>query len=344
MERSLEAAPAPRGRSWRWLRRGFLGLLLVVVAAAVTGFAYQTVAESIDRRAHPAPGELIDVGSRRMHLLCMGAGAPVVILEAGLGEFTLDWTWVQGIVSDTTRVCAYDRAGMGWSDAGPKPRDAEAIAGDLHALLAAAELPGPYVLAGHSFGGLYVRAYAAEFPEEVAGVALIDSSHPDQWTRPPRDGLFAVVQWTYRAARAAVRVGVLRAFDVFPVDPDLPPDQATTRKAMSDMVGFVDAAADEFDASAATTAILHAAGTLGDRPLYVLTAGARPDESPALVEQWFSLQDELATLSTNRIHDVVEDATHMSLLTKAADAARTGTAILAVVEAVRTGAPLNDQN
>lgn len=215
----------------RWLKRGFLGLLVVVVVSVIAGFVYQTIAEAIDRRSYPPPGLLVDIGGRHMHLQCAGTGEPVVILEGGLGGFSPDWFWVQNAVAGDTRVCSYDRAGFGWSDPGPKPRDANAITSDLHALLTAAEIQGPYVLVGHSYGGLGVRAFAAAFPGEVAGIVLIDSSHPDQWTRlPGGESQFASVQWIYRAAQAAVRLGVLRITNYIAADPDLPPQQAEVRK------------------------------------------------------------------------------------------------------------------
>jgi pimeloyl-ACP methyl ester carboxylesterase len=109
-----------------------------------------------------------------------------VILDAGLGEFSAHWVRVQQEVSDTTRVCAYDRAGMGWSEMGPEPRDARLITSELHTLLDKAGIEGPYVLVGHSFGGMYMQTYAAHYPEEVAGVTLVDSStEPDQFGQRP---------------------------------------------------------------------------------------------------------------------------------------------------------------
>ena len=125
------------------------------------------------------------MGGYQLHIHCLGEGNPTVILEAALPGASAHWGWVQPDIATTTRVCAYDRAGMGWSDPGPEPRDAQTIASELHTLLDNARIEGPYVLVGHSFGGLYARMYTAQYPDEVAGMVLVDSTHPDQWTRLP---------------------------------------------------------------------------------------------------------------------------------------------------------------
>jgi pimeloyl-ACP methyl ester carboxylesterase len=338
-EQPIQTQQRSGSRVWRWIKRGLLAALLVIAGLAIAGFIYQTISEASDRAAHPAPGQLVDIGDgRRLHLQCAGSGEPVVILDAGLGGFSSDWYWVQKEVAGVTHVCAYDRAGAGWSDPGPTPRDAAAITGDLHALLTAAGIEGPYVLAGHSFGGLGVRAYAAAFPDEVAGLVLVDSSHPEQWSRlPGGEDQFASVQWSYRIARAAVRLGLIRLTNFIAADPDLPPEVAQARKAMSDRVAFVDAAGEEFDASPALMAAVRSAGALGDKPLYVVTAGEQPPGDPAAGQAWMALQDELAALSTNSAHRTVASGSHMTLVTRRAEAAETAGAILAVVEAVRTG-------
>ena len=134
----------------------------------------------------PTPDNLaekIDIGGRGLYLLCLGAGSPIVILDAGLGDTSLIWTSVYQEVQTFSRVCAYDRAGLGQSDPGPKPRTSQAIVTDLHTLLVNANLTGPYVLVGHSIGGFNMRVYASQYLEEVAGLILVDSTHPDENTR-----------------------------------------------------------------------------------------------------------------------------------------------------------------
>lgn len=125
----------------------------------------------------PAPtGRLVDVGGYRLHLDCAGRGGPAVVLIAGAGDFSFDWSLVQPRASRFARVCSYDRAGLAWSDLGPTPRTMRQEAYELHRLLAAAGVAPPYVLVGHSVGGLIARVYASQYSREVAGVVLVDST------------------------------------------------------------------------------------------------------------------------------------------------------------------------
>ena len=163
-----------RSRGARWLLYPVLAVLMV----ASVGGGYQTVRESIDTRAYPMPGQLVDVGGHRMHLHCTGSGSPTVVLEPGQGGASSDSGWVAPAVARDSTVCVYDRAGRGWSDPADGPQDAARIAADLHTLLERAQVPGPYVLAGHSFGGLYVQTFAANYPDQVAGLVLLDSTAP----------------------------------------------------------------------------------------------------------------------------------------------------------------------
>jgi pimeloyl-ACP methyl ester carboxylesterase len=145
-----------------WIRRGPVWLVAGLLALAVIGAIYQAVATQIDQRTYPPPGEMVDVGTHSLHINCLGEGSPTVILEAANLGMSAHWVRVQQQLAKTTRVCAYDRAGMGWSEPGPEPRDARQISSELHAQLnGAADTEGPYVLVGHSYGGLYARRYAA---------------------------------------------------------------------------------------------------------------------------------------------------------------------------------------
>jgi pimeloyl-ACP methyl ester carboxylesterase len=156
------------------------GLMMLLWPGAVT------VASPLDEEAFPAPGQRIDVDGHRMHLYCAGQGAPAVILDAGLGGTSLDWVIVQPAVARFTRVCSYDRAGYGWSDRVPGPRTSAAIVGELHQLLKQAEIAPPYLVVGHSFGGLSMRLFASRYPDEVTGMVLIDPTHEDQFERLTR--------------------------------------------------------------------------------------------------------------------------------------------------------------
>src|SRR5918993_1702786 len=173
-------------RNIRRIRMPLLGLVVALLVLAVAGAIYQAIATERAERAYPPPGQMVGVGGHSLHINCVGRGSPAVVLDAGSGGFSAHWVRVQREVSGTTRVCAYDRAGMGWSEMGPQPRDARQITSELHTLLKGANIEGPYVLVGHSFGGMYMQTYAARYPEEVAGVALVDSStDPDQFSQRP---------------------------------------------------------------------------------------------------------------------------------------------------------------
>ena len=179
----LRAGRQLRSRSARWL----VYLVLAVLGIASVGGGYQTVRESLEAKAYPPPGQLIDVGGHRLHLYCTGSGSPTVVLEPGHGGSSSDFGWITPAVARETRVCVYDRAGRGWSDAADGPQDGAHIAADLHTLLERAHVPGPYVLAGHSFGGLYIQSFAAQFPDQVAGMVLLDSTAPNPGPAQPTD-------------------------------------------------------------------------------------------------------------------------------------------------------------
>ena len=157
---------------------------VAIIAMSVTsaGIASATTPPSSAPSSGPPqpPGELVDVDGHAMHLNCTGEGSPTVVLDTGLGDSSVNVLPVQNSIASFTRVCSYDRAGYGWSEPGPEPRTSEQIVGELATLLEAAGESGPYVLAGHSFGGLNMILFAAEHPDDVAGVVLIDSSHPEQ--------------------------------------------------------------------------------------------------------------------------------------------------------------------
>jgi pimeloyl-ACP methyl ester carboxylesterase len=134
---------------------------------------------SVEIPGFTPPGKLVDIGGYRLHLHCTGKGNPTVVLIAGGGDFSFDWSLVQPNVSRFARVCSYDRAGLAWSDPGPTPRTMRQDAHELHTLLSAAQIQAPYVLVGHSMGGLIARVYAAQYPNEVAGMVLVDATHED---------------------------------------------------------------------------------------------------------------------------------------------------------------------
>src|SRR5438105_13503552 len=171
---SLAAAPpslSRRGRTRaRRIGRGLIAVLGLLVVLGLVGTVYESVAEAADVRAYPPPGQMIEVGGHSLYINCVGTGTPTVVIDAGWGDSSGAWSsWVQPGVARTTRVCTYDRAGMGFSEPGPLPRTAERFADELHMLLSGAGVPGPYVLVGHSLAGLPVGASADRYPTKVAG-------------------------------------------------------------------------------------------------------------------------------------------------------------------------------
>jgi pimeloyl-ACP methyl ester carboxylesterase len=325
----------PRRGLGSWIRRGLVWTIAGLLALAVIGALYQAVATEIDQRTYSPPGEMVDVNGHLMHINCVGEGSPTVILEAASLGMSAHWVRVQQQLAQTTRVCAYDRAGLGWSERGPKPRDARQISSELHTLLKGADTEGPYVLVGHSYGGLYARMYAARYPEEVAGVALVDSSHPEQFTRSPEGR--AMYEQTNRLGAVIpflTRLGLIRLTNFYPAHPDLPPQQRQQIEAFNSSTQQVATTVEEFGATPETSAQVRSMGSLGGKPMAVISAGEQSSG-------WLEMQDELATLSPNSIHRVVDGATHESLLNGKRDAQVTSAAIEQVVEAVRTGRPMS---
>ena len=192
-----------------WSRRALLYPAFAVLALIALGGAYETVTEATTENNPPAGGRTYVVAGRTLYLRCTGSGSPAVILFNGLGERTPSWAWVQGDVARETRVCVFDRAGEGWSGKAPGRQDAHQLSADVRGLLAAANVPGPYVLAGHSVGGTYALAYAMDYPKDVAGVALIDSATPYQFDLPTYPALLlAVASWV--GATSDARTGGCR--------------------------------------------------------------------------------------------------------------------------------------
>jgi pimeloyl-ACP methyl ester carboxylesterase len=319
-----------RSRGARWLLYPILAVLLL----ASVGGGYETVRESLDASAYPTPGQLIDVGGHRLHLHCTGSGSPTVVLEPGGGASSSDFAWITPVVARDTTVCVYDRAGRGWSDATDSPQDGTHIAEDLHTLLERAHVPGPYVLAGHSFGGLYVQSFAAQFPDQVAGMVLLDSTAPKPGPPPTDTQSYNVIHRAAALLSAVAHLGVGRliAQASYGTLPQRAQDEARANASTArHLASFLN----EFLAEA-NTSMQEASSltTLGGKPLIVVTADEGITDS-----QWQSKQDHMATLSTNSLHRHA-NATHQSLLDDEADSAAASQAIRDVVSAVRTSRPL----
>lgn len=314
----------------RWRRWG-LGTIALVMTVALVATDIEAVHELQDRHRFAVRGELVDVGGRRLNLQCSGSGSPTVVILPGAGETAAMWSWITTTVAASSRVCAYDRAGRGRSDAAPAPQDGIALATDLHTLLERAHVTGPLVLAGHSVGGLYARIYAARYPTQVAGVVLLDATHPEMFTRVPKyPGAWAGYRQLSRILPVLAGLGVGRIayrhnFDRYP---------AAERDALLAQAVTPAMARSQRDEWAMIPTVMRQAGavrTLGAIPLVVVTA--MRDQ----LDQWLDLQRDLVTLSTNSVHRIVARASHMSLVDTEADAAISAQAILDVIAAVRTG-------
>jgi pimeloyl-ACP methyl ester carboxylesterase len=285
----------------------------LAAAVATLGLAsavYQAVGEVRDRRRNPPPGRLVDVGGYQLHIMPAGHGTPAVVVIPAMGDSGSEWLDVQRAIAQQTEVCLYDRAGLGWSDSPPRRRTAATMAGELHALLRGADIMPPYVLVGHSMGGLVARVFIQRYPDEVTGLALVDSSHPGQTSRLPK-----IEMRNYRGGKlletalARTRpLGLRRLVHDLGLRGSASIGRSQHRRAAySELLAF-DAICREVS------------GGFGDLPLAVVTSSELIPNQPAgsraqrarrrFYPAWATLQDELAMLSTNSTHDVSDRAGH----------------------------------
>jgi len=315
----------------RWL------LYPVIAAMAVTavGGIVESVALTRDQGRSPIPGAMYDVGGHRMHLDCTGTGSPTVVLENGLGETSPLWSGITAQVARTTRVCAYDRAGQGWSDDAAGPQDALAVAADLHTLLARAGERGPYVLVGHSSGGAHAMTYAALYPTQVAGMVLLDSSSPQQFTAlPDFPRTYSLMRRLLPVLPSLGRLGALQLTPPSASSALTPSAAAQVRKFATSPRG-ASSMRDEHSRLRDTFTRAQALTTFDPKPLAVVTSGQNANGTTG----WAAAQDQLAALSTNSTHSTV-DTSHVGLLDDTLGSTNSIRAIGAVVTAVRTGSPL----
>jgi pimeloyl-ACP methyl ester carboxylesterase len=257
--------------------RWFSGILALFLGLMLIGAIYESSAETADAQAFPPPGQMVDVGGYRLHLNCSGSGSPTVVIDTGWGDASAGWGWVQPEVAKTTRICTYDRAGMGWSEVSPQPRTAREFAKELHTLLTNANEPGPFVLVGHSLAGYTMRVYAHDYPEEVAGLVLIDPQNlstsgvatPQPAPKPGKTSLPALI----------ARAGLVRLLSG--VNQDLPPQDQLAYKPLSVTPRWIQTALDEGRGMTEGGAQARAVTTLGDLPLIVLSRGKDMDADSA---------------------------------------------------------------
>lgn len=312
----------------RWL----VTVALVLLAVASVGAGVRNIATDSFADTYPAPGAIHSVGDHDLHLDCRGQGQPTVVLVSGLGEFSGSWARILDGVAPTTRVCAYDRAGQGWSDDVEHPQDGIAAAEDLHALLAAAGETGPFVLVGHSIGGPYAMTYAASYADEVAGMVLLDSTSPEQFTAiPSYPTQYAMMRRAYGVMPTLARLGLGVAL----AGSHLPADDAAPVDAMSATPRAGRNARDELSMLPVVFEQARALTTLGDRPLVVLTSA----ENARDTDGWTEAQEQMAELSSDAVTREA-DASHAGIVEDPGGAAASVRAITSVVRAVCTGTPL----
>jgi len=311
-------------RPARWLERIAIGLGAFGAIALLSGASYEQIMRHRVREAYPVPGRLVDIGGgRRIQIDCRGAGSPTVVLESGLDNLgSLSWAAVHDSIASTTRVCAYSRAGIMWSDPSDAPFDLTTMARDLHEALAAAGERAPYVMVGHSIGGPYVMGFTHAYPSEVKGLVFVDASHPDQfarfhdvtgkWLAPPPGEvkLGASLAWT----------GLVRLLPVGATPPSSPDE--TARIAPAFLPLSVGGLANETEAVPATLAAARGMRQLGERPLVVLTAGREQpaaalrsmgltrEQGVQLREAARALHEDQRSWSRHGRRELVPDATH----------------------------------
>jgi pimeloyl-ACP methyl ester carboxylesterase len=308
------ANPPKRRRLVRWIKYLVTGALAFAVVLVCTGATYEAIASHRDRTLFRAPGQLVDVGDgRRLHLYCVGAGSPTVVLEAGGGNPWLAWYKVQPRVAQFARVCSYDRAGLGWSDPSPNRPTTRQIASDLHTLLGNAGIGGPYVLVGHSLGGMYVRMFQSLYSDEVVGLVLVDSSHPDQDQRfPPEARKLSALSSKVLAAMQFLRpFGVPRLVAGRAAPPEVRP-QYTALLCRPQFLAAVRAEAATVEENSAEVRPL---GSIGNLPLAVLSHDPEKVHFPnnlsgPINRAWDEMQTELSHLSTRGTHEIVKGAGH----------------------------------
>ena len=274
------------------------------------------------------PGTMVALGSHRLHIHCTGEGSPAVIFESGLGGTSLDWSRVQPAVSEFTRACSYDRAGYGWSEPGPSPRHAARLAAELDRLLLSAGVPPPYVLVGHSFGGLTVRIYAARRAPTVAGLVLVDAVHERQFQHLRAAGVRTPTAPTGRRF-VITNPGI--------VPEGLPESVKPLARRLAAMPKAVRALYGELEWMRTSARQVGAIRQVPDTPVVVLSRGPRPGDASLETERldgaWLDLQHHLAGSMNNGALQVVDDSGHHIHLDRPKQVVA---AIRALVEAIRT--------
>lgn len=343
VNKGLEAAvPARLGRGWRMV----IWILVGIVTLLGIGVVYQVVGTAVDQHTYTPPGQLVDVGGYKMHIYCTGEGSPTVILDHVGAANSAQWALIQPVVAAHTRVCAYDRAGFGWSESSSDPQDAAHNAQQLHTLLINAGIDGPFVLVGHSFGANVGRVFAADFPDETVGLVLVDPGKSFHRPGVPEDidALWQTEENGFMMiAPTLSRLGLMRlASDLgaMPGHGDLPSPQAEAFDALQITPRFYDTLKAQQLAMYETSAqVLAAEEQLGDLPIIVLSP-THPGQDGRYRQIWTEINAGIAARSANGTHRLVAGADHMALAVNQEYAAITADSILEMVAMVRGERPL----
>ena len=295
-------------------------IFAIILSLVITAWGAGIFAKTRLRKKNPPPGKLVDVGGYKMHLHGMGDG-PTVVLEAGVMDFHISWAKVQAEIAKFARVYSYDRAGLGWSETSPHPRTSEVIAEELHTLLEKAGANGPYILVGHSYGGIHVRAFARKYPNEVAGMVLVDSSHEDQNSHLSNvtTGGNGAFNKQFRTYSLMSSLGLLALLPASIPNRGFPDNAYKQYQTILATTKYFDSAIAEMSSTFKDLPKLEN-GELGNLPLVVIRQG-RMDETARqmglndrqkkrLEQTWETLQKELAALSSNSREIVASDSGH----------------------------------
>ncbi len=321
-------APGPIRRAARRARRWARNLSLVLAAVSVLGIVAGQIQQVRLAKTYPAPGEMVQVGQHRMHVMRSGQG-PTVVFENGPGGVALDWSLVGPQVSEFATTIAYDRAGLGWSEPGDRPRDIATLVAELKQTLVAIEAPAPYVLVGHSYGGLIARAYAYTYPEDVAGLVLIDAAHEDQFEIYPEEyaakaenmgQMMARLRWVYRAVNGSGIPALFPSTFAAPIAAKLPEDIAAARTAAA-LVDSSQAVTTTDEMAALLVSfdqVREIRKPLGSVPVRVISHGVAPGSEagiPAGLEDeveaaWQTMQRNLLEISDDSSLRIAEGAGH----------------------------------
>ncbi|MEP1001263.1 alpha/beta hydrolase [Leptolyngbya sp. SLC-A1] len=299
--------------------------LSITAISLLTGIFYQAVSEDLDRRRHPPQGELVDIGGFRLHLSCIGQGTPTVVMDAGAGAPSITWGLVPSGIAKFTRVCTYDRAGLGWSDANPRSScTSQKSVDELHSLLNKAGINPPYILVGHSLGGVNMRLYASQYPKDVVGLVLVDSSHENQMTSEMWRRI-KMQSWFYQVLRVFSQIGVLRLIgemNLLPILEDIKQEIQKyplavqtlfdTYKSFCYRPDYWAAASSEFANIKKSFEEIQSVTSLGSLPLIVLSQGSKDSKmSDERFQKLASLQLDLTKLSSNSQHIIAENRGHL---------------------------------